>query len=57
MHEMPGSTQIVLVEHGREGCGGVDTSGERDGGKWEAGGEARDEEEVEDRDKHVTEGR
>jgi len=32
VREMPGSTQIVLVEHSREGCGGVDTSGERDRG-------------------------
>jgi len=57
MREMPGSTQIVLVEHGREGSGGFDTGGQRNGGERKASGEAHDEEENEDRDERVTKGR
>jgi len=57
VREMPGSTQIVLVEHGREGGGGFDTSGQRNGGERKASGEACDKEENEDRDKHVPKGR
>ena len=57
MCTMPSCMQIVLVEHGREGSGGFDTSRQRNGGERKASGEARDEEEVEGHDEHVTKGR
>jgi len=57
VRKMPSGTQIVLVEHGREGGRGFNTSGERNGGEWKASGEAHDEEENKDRDEHVTKGR
>jgi len=56
VREMPGSTQIVLVEHGREGGRSFDASGQRNGGERKASGEARDEEENEDCDERVTKG-
>jgi len=57
VRKMPSCTQIVLVEHGREGGGSFDTGGQRNGGEWKASREARDEEENEDRDERLTKGR
>jgi len=54
---MPSCTQIVLVEHGREGGRSFDAGGQRNGGEQKASGEARNEVENEDRNKRVTKGR
>jgi len=57
MRKMPSCTQIVLVEHGREGSRGFNTSRECNGGEWKASREVRDKEENEDRDEHIPKGR
>jgi len=46
MCTMLSCTQVLLLEYGREGGGGINTSGECNGGEWEASGEACNEEEI-----------
>ena len=53
---MPSCTQMVLVEHGREGGGGFDTSRQHNGGEQKASGEVCDEEEVKGHNEHIAKG-